>query len=591
MNSSPLKRLLGYAGSRRIFIYLSWILSFLSALLFLVPFWYIWRIIREVLRVSPEYSQAVGIAACGWSAVAFSAAAFLVYILSLLCSHAGAFRVATDIRTELVEKITTLPLGRIEDMGTGKLRSIVSDTSARAETFLAHQKPDQYRAIGTVLGLVALLLAFNWKLALISLIPILIGLAAMTKMAGKEMQEKLGQYNNALSDMSNEAVEYVRGIPVVKTFNQSVFSFRKFKDTIDRYEKWTISYTKELMTPMTIYTLAINSTFVFIIAASALITGNGITSSELLDIIFYIIITPVIPGTLSRLMKLGEESMNVSDALSRIDEVLTAEPVRSGEEHPDTNDTTVAFNDVSFSYDGEKEALCGVSFKVEKGEKVAFVGPSGGGKSTLISLLARFWDTERGTITIGGRDIRGIAKEDLMNTISFVLQGGKLIKGTIRDNVRLGKKTATDEEILSALRRAECMDIIGKFPSGLDTVIGSEGVHLSGGESQRLMIARALLKNSPIIVLDEATAYADPESEVRIQRAVASLKKKRTVIMIAHRLSTISSADRIFVLDNGRIREEGSFESLIKEDGLFSSMWREYQLSCSWKVKEDRKNA
>lgn len=584
---SNLKRLLGYAGGRKVLTYLSWVLSSLSALTALLPFWYIWRILKEVIEVSPNYENAVNIKHYGWMAVLFAVISVLIYIAALMCSHLSAFRIATNMRIELTEHITTLPLGKIEEFGSGKLRRIISETSGAAETYLAHQLPDKARAISNIIGLLALLFVFDWRLGLLSLVPALLGFVCMSGMTGKNMQRKMTEYQNALSDMSNEAVEYVRGIPVVKTFGQTVFSFKKFKKTIDNYEKWTTAYTVDLRKPMIAYTLAINSVFVFLIAGGFWFTRGGLTNAFLLDLIFYIIITPVISLTLSKLMYMSENNMIVQDALTRIDSVLDAQSLFSPENGQHPSDYSVELNNVTFSYDGNKNALFDVSLKIESGQTVTFVGPSGGGKSTLACITARFFDPQSGSVKIGGVDVKSINKEELMNTVSFVFQNSKLIKASILDNVRLGKPEASEKEVYDALKKAQCMDIIEKFPQGINTVIGSKGVYLSGGEAQRIAVARAILKDAPIIILDEATAFADPDNESKVQKAMNELAKGKTVIMIAHRLSTVTNADKIFVLRDGEIAESGRFDELTESGGLFSTMWQDYRSSVQWKVAKE----
>ena len=584
---SDLSRLMGYAGGYRVFTYASWVLSALSALTALVPFLYIWMILRDVLNVAPDYSKAVNIPHYGWMAVLFAVLSYLVYICSLLCSHLSAFRVATNLRLAVTEHLAKLPLGFTESFGSGKLRKIIQESTGAAETFLAHQLPDQYGAMATPVGLLVLLFVFDWRLGLLSLVPVFLGFAIMSAMTGKRMAEKMRQYGNALAAMSGEAVEYVRGIPVVKTFGQSVFSFKKFKATIDEYEKWVIAYTKDLRLPMLFYTAAINGVFAFLIAGGLLLTKNGVTSEFLLNLLFYIIITPVISLTLTKIMYMSESKLIVADALQRIDSVLDAAPVPASEKPAHPGDGSVELRDVRFSYDGKTEVIKGVSMRILPGQTVALVGPSGGGKSTLASLICRFFDVNGGSISIGGADVRDIPKEELMDTVSFVFQNSRLLKGSILDNVKLGKPDASEEEVLSALKAAQCMDIVEKFPEGVHTVIGSKGVYLSGGEQQRLAIARAMLKNAPVLILDEATAFADPDNEAKVQAAFEELAKGKTVIMIAHRLSTVVNADCIYVVQDGKIEEAGAKDTLCAKDGLFARMWRDYQSSVQWKVAKE----
>jgi len=584
---SDLSRLMGYAGNYRYFTYASWVLSAVSALVALVPFVYIWKILRDVLNAAPDYAQAVNIPHYGWMAVLFAVLAYLIYIAALMCSHLSAFRVATNLRLEVSEHLATLPLGFTETFGSGKLRKIIHESTGAAETFLAHQLPDKYNAMATPIGLLVLLLVFDWRLGLLSLVPVALGFVIMSAMTGRRMADKMRQYGNALESMSNEAVEYVRGIPVVKTFGQSVFSFKKFKATIDEYEKWVIAYTKELRMPMMLYTAAINGVFAFLIVGGLLFTRNGVTSEFLLNLLFYIIITPVISLTLTRIMYMSENELVVADALARVDSVLDAEPVPENDHPRHPKDASVSLKDVHFSYDGKTDVIKGVSLKIQPGQMVAFVGPSGGGKSTLANLICRFFDVQSGSVRVGGADVRDIPKEELMDTISFVFQNSRLLKGSILDNVRLGRAQATEAEVLAALKAAQCMDIVEKFPEGIHTVIGTKGVYLSGGEQQRIAIARAMLKNAPILLLDEATAFADPDNEAKVQAAFAQLAKGKTVLMIAHRLSTVANADCIYVVQDGQIVESGTKDELCAQNGLFARMWQGYQASVQWKVAKE----
>ena len=579
---SDLSRLMSYAGNYRAFTYASWVLSAVSALVALVPFVYIWKILRDVLNAAPNYAQAVHIPHYGWMAVLFAVLSYFIYIAALMCSHLSAFRVATNLRLAVSEHLAVLPLGFAETFGSGKLRKIIHESTGAAETYLAHQLPDQYNAIATPVGLLVLLLAFDWRLGLLSLAPVVLAFLIMATMTGKQMAEKMRQYGNALESMSNEAVEYVRGIPVVKTFGQSVFSFKKFKATIDEYEKWVISYTKDLRLPMMFYTAAVNGVFAFLIAGGLLFTTHGVTPEYLLNLLFYIIITPVM--TLTRIMYMSENELVVADALARVDSVLDAEPVPENDHPRHPKDASVSLKDVHFSYDGKTDVIKGVSLKIQPGQMVAFVGPSGGGKSTLANLICRFFDVQSGSVRVGGADVRDIPKEELMDTISFVFQNSRLLKGSILDNVRLGRAQATEAEVLAALKAAQCMDIVEKFPEGIHTVIGTKGVYLSGGEQQRIAIARAMLKNAPILLLDEATAFADPDNEAKVQAAFAQLAKGKTVLMIAHRLSTVANADCIYVVQDGQIVESGTKDELCAQNGLFARIWQDYQASVQWKV-------
>ena len=585
---SDLKRLFGYAGNFRFLTVASIILSAVSAVMALAPFVFIWKIIKEVLDAAPDFSKAQNISSYGWTAVVFAAGSLIIYICALMCSHAAAFRVQVNMRSQAMHHIAALPLGFMDSIGSGKMRKIVNDSSAATETYLAHQLPDMAGAYVTPLALIALLLVFDWKLGLLSLVPVVLAFLIMSSMTGKKMEKKMKEYQNSLETMSNEAVEYVRGIPVVKTFGQTVFSFKRFKQSIDEYSKWTIAYTKDLRIPMVLYTTLINAIFAVLIAASLFVSARGsITNEFLLNLIYYIIITPVITVTLTKIMYSSENKMIVSDALERIDSVMDMKPLPESDAPRHPADNSIELENVVFSYpDAKNNALDGVSLSIAPGEHVAFVGPSGGGKTTLASLVARFWDPAEGKVKIGGVDVRDIKKEELMNTVSFVFQDSKLLKMSVFENVRMARPDATREEVMAALSAAQCDDIIEKLPNGIDTVIGTDGVYLSGGECQRISIARAMLKNSPVLILDEATAFADPDNEVRVQAAFSELSKGKTVIMIAHRLSTVTDADRIYVLKDGKITESGSHSELAAGNGLYADMWKQYNISADWKVGE-----
>lgn len=582
---SSLSKLFAYAGKFRYLTIASWILSIISAWLALVPFYYIWRIMKEVLSVAPDFGKAAHLKEYGWAAVGFAILSMLVYVCALMCSHLAAFRVQANIRTSLMRHILTLPMGFLDKDGTGKIRKIVNESSAATETYLAHQLPDQAGAIATPAGLLVLLMVFDFRLGLLSLIPVVAAFLIMGTMTGQRMKDKMEEYQNALDEMSSEAVEYVRGIPVVKTFGQSVFSFKRFQTSIRKYEKWTIAYTKEMRIPMTVYTTVINAVFAVLIAATFFFTRNGADNTFLLNLLFYIIITPIITVTMNKIMYSSENQLIVADAISRIESILEKKslPETAYAQEPENN--SITFENVSFRYeDAGRDALHQINLAIKEGEHVAFVGPSGGGKTTLASLVARFFDITEGRILIGNKDVKEIPSRQLMDMVSFVFQDSKLLKTSILENVRMGKKGATREEVKQALKEAQCEDIIAKLPDGIDTVIGSSGTYVSGGEAQRLSIARAMLKNAPILILDEATAFADPDNEAKVQEAFSRLSKGKTVIMIAHRLSSIVDADRICVLKDGSIAEEGTHETLLQKNGVYAHMWEEYNKSVQWKV-------
>ncbi len=583
---SALSRLMHIAGEHKYLVYLSWILAVLSAWIALVPFYDVWRIIKEILEVKPDYANATHITAYGWQAVEFALLAMAVYIVALMCSHKAAFRVQSNMRVSMMEHIMKLPLGYVESQGTGKIRKVVNDSSAATETFIAHNLPDKAVSAATPVGLLVMMMVFDWRLGLISLIPAAIAFILMgTLMMGPKMAEDMKQYQNSLETMSSEAVEYVRGIPVVKTFGQTVFSFKRFKAAIDDYEKWTLDYTKSMMLPMIGFTTASNGIFAALIIAAYTLGGNQITTQFALNLIFYILITSTLTTTLMKVAYAGESQMIVEDALNRMDGIFAVSPLPLSDKKNIPKDSSISIENVTFAYDESKDnAIDGITMHVKAGEHVALVGPSGGGKTTLASLIARFWDVKSGSIRLGGADVKDIDAKELMNQVSYVFQDSKLLKMSILENVRMGRPDAGDDEVMKALQAAQCMDIIEKFPDGVNTVIGSKGIYVSGGEAQRLSIARAFLKNAPVLILDEATAFADPDNERLVQKAFENLAKDKTVIMIAHRLSTVTDADCIYVLKDGRIAESGTHDELTAKNGIYTHMWNEYNKSVNWQV-------
>lgn len=586
MKNKNLSELMGYAGKHKYLTYSSLILSVISAVLALLPFVFIFFIIKEVIEVAPNYSEAVNVARNGWMAVLFALLSIVIYIGALMCSHLSAFRIAGNMRKILMAHIANLPLGFIGEMGSGKIRRIVNDSSAATETYLAHQLPDMAGAVTTPLGMIVMLFLFDWRFGLICLVPVVLGFAAMFKMAGPKMADDMKNYQNALADMNNEAVEYVRGVPVVKTFGQTVHTFKRFRGSIDSYYKFCVAYCKKCRMPMLLYTVFINSAFAFLITLALILAGGeAVAQSVLLSLIFYVIFTPVISTSMTKVLFMSENGMVVNDALTRVHSILDLKPLPDAQKNESPADNSVEFKNVSFRYSTARtDAVRDVSFKVQPGETVALVGPSGGGKTTAAGLISRFWDVTGGEIKVGGVNVKNIRKSELMETVSYVFQDSRLLKTSILENVRLAKPNASRGEVENALHKAQCDDIIAKLPDGVDTVIGTKGVYLSGGEQQRIAIARVMLKNAPIIVLDEATAFADPENESLVQRAFEELSKDKTVIMIAHRLTTVRNADRIFVLKDGRIEESGTHDKLAKQNGLYAQMWRDYQTSVSWKV-------
>ena len=598
-----LAELLSYAGNYKLFTYASCFLAALSSLIAIIPFWYVWKIAGSIIFDADTGN----IALYGKIAAISALIAILVYISGLLCSHKAAFRIAANIRIKLLHHIASLPLGTIETLGTGQLRRIIIDTSGMTETYLAHQLPDKYAAIFSSIGLVGLLLWVDWRLALVSLAPIVLGFIVMAFMTGESMRRKIAEYQNALNIMSNEAVEYVRGIPVVKTFGQSIFSFRRFKQSIENYAAWTIAYTQELRMPMMCFTLAVNGSFAFLIAAGVFTAFfYGVSREFLSNFILAVIIAPLISVTLTRTIRQNENEMLSADAMRRINEILSLKPLSVRENVSSANDNinsknfssidtghsriapSIEIANVSFSY-GKNKALSSVSINVKPGQTLALVGHSGGGKSTLAKLIARFFDVQAGKIFIGNLDVRDYRPEDLMNEIAFVFQDSKLIHASILDNIKLSKPDASHEEVMNALKLAGCDEIIAKLPDGINTVIGSQGVFLSGGEVQRLTVARAILKNSPVVILDEAAAFADPDNEQKLHDAIKTLAKNKTVILIAHRLSSVKDADIIAVLEKGKLIETGNFEELINLNGKFAQMWKDYQTSLTWNIHKEGK--
>ncbi len=576
-----MKLIRNYAGGHKHLITLGRFLAGVSAVLTLIPYYMLWKIIRNA--VNGEHLEKISLYA--WVAVALIVGALLVYILALLCTHVAAFRVQANMRSSLMRRIITLPLGVFDEDGTGRIRRIVNDSTAATETFIAHNLCDKTVAMITPVGILVLVLAFNWKIGLICMIPAVIGFICMMSMMGKGMQQKMKEYQDALDTMSSEATEYVRGVPVVKTFGQTVHSFTRFKNCIDGFGKWTTEYTLMLRFPMMGFMTCINAVFAFIVIAAFLITKNGVDNAAILDIMYYIIVTPLVTVALTKIAYSGEAEMTLIDALKRVDTIFAMEPLAENGEDKKPSGYGIELKNVSYRYqDANRDAVNDVTMSIRSGEHVALVGPSGSGKTTLAELMVRFFDVSDGEILIGGVNVKDMSQKTLMEQVSFVFQDSRLIKKSIFENVRMAKPDATEGEVLEALKKAQCMDIIEKLPKGIHTVIGEKGTYLSGGEQQRITIARAVLKDAPILILDEATAFADPDNESKVQAAFEELAKDKTLVMIAHRLSTVVHADRIFVMDGGKCTEAGTHDALMQENGLYRRMFDEYTRSIEWKV-------
>ena len=579
--------LLAYAGNRKCLTYLGMGLSAMSQLLGFGPYVCIWLVARDLIAVAPNWGEAASIATYGWWAVGFALASIVVYFAGLMCTHLAAFRCASNIRKTTSEHLLKLPLGYFDAHATGELRRIVDGCAASTETLLAHMLPDISGAVAMVAGLLVLLFAFDWRLGAACLISVVISIGAMATMMGGKGGEFMKAYMGALVRMNKSGTEYVRGIPVVKVFQQTVHSFKAFHDAIADYARMAQDYAGTFCrAPQVANLTALNGLVAFFLPVALLLApGEADFARFVANFAFYSIFSAVVPTAMTKLMFVGEASQMSADSLARIRGIMEAEPLAVSPAPKRPTGNGVRFDDVSFTYEGaEGPAVDHVSFDVPAGSTLALVGPSGGGKSTCASLIPRFWDANSGSVLVGGVDVRDIDPHELMDHVAFVFQTNKLFHQTLADNVRAARPDATDEEVREALAAAQCDDIVAKLPRGIDTMLGTGGVYLSGGEIQRVALARAILKDAPIVVLDEATAFADPENEALIQRAFAHLACGRTVIMIAHRLSTVVGADKIVVLDQGRVQETGTHAELLSRDGLYAKMWAEYERAASWKI-------
>ncbi|KJY50299.1 ABC transporter ATP-binding protein [Bifidobacterium mellis] len=596
---SSLRRLLDFAGPRKVFSYLGCGLSALSTIAGLGPYICIWLAVKDLLAVAPKWSQATGIAIYGWAGLGFAAASVMLYCAGLLMTHLAAFRSASNMRKEAVSHLMSLPLGYFDLHASGELRRTIDGSAGDTENLLAHILPDAAGSFAMILSMPILMLIFDWRMGLACLFPILIALVCIRVMMNDQGQSFMKEYQDALVRMSKTGTEYVRGIPVVKVFQQTVYSFKAFHEAIEHYSRIARNYAMKIChLPQTIQMTALNGTVVFLVPVAILLApGQSDFTSFLTDFAFYAVFSGMVPTAMTRLQFSSESFSKADDALNRITGVLSIDPltVAAQPKHPKSAD--VSLDQVSYTYPGaNRPALDRIDFKVPEGGMVALVGPSGGGKSTCASLLPRFWDVDSGRVAMGGIDVRSIDPHDLMGQVAFVFQTNRLFSTTLLENVRAARPDAAPEQVMEALRAAQCMDIVDKLPEGLDTMLGSGGTYLSGGEVQRVALARAILKESPIVVLDEATAFADPENEFLIQKALTKLTRaeggrRRTVLMIAHRLSTVAHVDRILVLDGGHLVEQGPHRQLLDAQGTYARIWSDYERAVSWKVDNSPKAA
>ncbi len=585
-----LPRLYAFAGKYKHLTTLGMILSGISAVMTILPIIFIWNGIKEIVVIYPDVMLTDDIVANAWLAVGSALGAMFVYLIALMCTHISAYRIAKNMRKTALSHIMTLPLGFFNNIGSGKLRRIINDSASATETYLAHQLPDLVGAYTTPIAVLVVLFVFDWRLGLISLIPLVLAAISMMSGMGSDQPERIKQYQSALENMNNEATEYVRGIPIVKTFNQSVFSFERFHGVISSYKGYVSQYAYNMRMPMTMFQVFLASTPIFLVLSSIfIITEQNNMQDFFLSFFFYLIFTPIASLMLMKIMWVMQHTMLASDAADRIENLLNEKPLKKPTTPKTPKTSDIEMKNISFTYPGaSKKAVDNVNISIKQGQTVAFVGPSGGGKTTLATLIPRFWDVEYGAIQIGGVDIRDIDNTELMKHISFVFQNTNLYKASILDNLREGKPNASIDEVNKALKSARCEDIIAKLPKGLDTIYGTKGIYLSGGEAQRIALARAILRDAPIILLDEATAFADPENEHQIQLAFNELTKGKTVLMIAHRLSTIKNADVIYVIAEGRVLEQGTHDELIEKKGLYSEMWSEYNNAVIWNSPKDK---
>ena len=582
---SSLARILGYAGGHRNLTLLGCILSALSAVLGLIPYVCVWLAARDVLETWPALTGVSGSARWGWTAVWTAVISIALYFAALMSTHIAAFRTARNIRRSAMAHVLKLQLGFFTGSQSGRLRKLIDDNAGLTEDLLAHKLPDLAGTIVTPVAAVLMLFLFDWKMGLLCLLTMVLALLSMCLMMGGKNAGFFHRYQKEIERMSGEAVEYVRGIPVVKMFQQTVYSFKAFYAAIRDYSDLASQYAMSCRVGQTCFLTFINGAFALLIPAALLLASGGDVRAVLVNFIFYALFAPACGQMINRIMYMSEAVMEADEAVGRLDEILNRKPMENTGIEKQPADAAVSFDHVTFTYPGaDRPALSGVSFAVRPGQVTALVGPSGGGKTTAASLIPRFWDADSGTVSIGGVNVKEMDTEDLMKQTAFVFQDTRLFKESLLENIRAARPDASREEVLSAAHAAQCDDILEKLPQGLDTVVGARGVYLSGGEQQRIALARAILKDAPIVVLDEATAFADPENEHQIQKAFEALIRNKTVLMIAHRLSTVQDADHIIVLSGGKIAEQGSHESLLAQHGVYAAMWEDYQRSARWKV-------
>lgn len=585
---SSLSRILSYAGGHKKLTLLGCILSALSAVLGLIPYVCVWLAARNVLEAWPSPSGVSGLSRWGWTAVWAAIGSIALYFAALMSTHIAAFRTARNIRRTAMAHVLKLPLGFFTGNQSGRLRKLIDDNAGLTEDLLAHKLPDLAGTIVTPIAAIVMLFLFDWKMGLLCLVTMVLALLSMCLMMGGKNAGFFHRYQKEIERMSGEAVEYVRGIPVVKMFQQTVYSFKAFYAAIRDYSDLASQYAMSCRVGQTCFLTFINGAFALLIPVALLLSSGGDVRTVLVNFIFYALFAPACGQMINRIMYMSEAVMEADEAVGRLDEILDQKPMEESKVQKRPENAAVAFDHVTFTYPGaDRPALDDVSFSVRPGQVTALVGPSGGGKTTAASLIPRFWDTDSGTVAIGGINVRELNTEDLMRQVAFVFQDTRLFKESLLENIRAARPEASRDEVLSAARAAQCDDILEKLPQGLDTVVGTKGIYLSGGEQQRIALARAILKDSPIVVLDEATAFADPENEHQIQKAFEALTKNKTVLMIAHRLSTVQNADSIIVLSDGRVIEQGSHESLLALHGVYTGMWEDYQHSAQWKVGKE----